>query len=49
MTDITLSPSVYLALALNGLFTGIGSAIGAYLANKHVIERSKKIIEELKT
>lgn len=35
---------VYYGLAINGLFTGLGAAIGTYLANKHVIEGTKKLL-----
>lgn len=47
MTDITLTASVYFALALNGLFTGLGSAIGSYLANKGIIERTNQLLKKL--
>ena len=40
--------NVYLALALNGIFTGLGVAIGSYLANKHIIERGQKIVKKIK-
>lgn len=43
MTSISLTPSVYFALALNGLFTGLGSAIGSYLATKGIIEKWNKL------
>lgn len=39
---------VYIGLALNGLFTGLGAALGTYLANKHVIENAKKLIQKIK-
>ena len=40
---------VYLALAINGIATGMGSAIGTYLANKHVIEGSKSILNRVRS
>ena len=40
---------IYIALAFNGLATGLGSAVGTYLANKHLIEGSKKILNKVKT
>ncbi len=39
---------VYFALAINGIFTGIGVGIGTYIAQRHVIDNSKKIIDKLK-
>ena len=39
---------VYIGLAINGAATGLGSAIGAYLANKHIIEKSQAIINKLR-
>ena len=34
---------VYLGLALNGLFTGLGSAIGIYFAQRFFITHADKI------
>lgn len=48
MTDITLSPAVYVALALNGIFTGLGSALGSYFANKHIIDKIKKLSKRVR-
>lgn len=39
---------VYLGLAVGGLFTGLGAALGTYLANKHVIDGTKKLIDKMK-
>jgi len=39
---------VYLALALNGLFSGLGSALGSYLATKGLIEKTKQLFDKLK-
>lgn len=39
---------VYIALALNGIFTGLGVAIGTYIAQRHIIDSSKKIADKLK-
>jgi hypothetical protein len=38
----------YVQIAMNGLFTGIGVAIGTYLANKHFIEKMEKGINNIK-
>lgn len=40
--DLTKA-DILLGLAINGIFTGLGTAIGIYLANKHVIEGFGKI------
>lgn len=34
---------LYLGMSIAGIFTGLGSALGTYLANKHIIERMEKI------
>lgn len=39
---------IYFALALNGVFTGLGTAVGSYFANRHVIEKSRKLIRRIK-
>ena len=37
---------VYYGLAINGLFTGIGATIGTYLAQNHVINKTKKLFKK---
>ena len=37
----------FIGLALTGLFTGIGAALGSYLANRHIIERTERVINRL--
>ena len=39
---------LYFGLATTGLFTGLGSAIGNYFANKHLIEGVQKITDRIK-
>lgn len=39
---------IYLGLALNGLFSGLGSAIGVYFANKHIVKKSEKLMRRIK-
>jgi hypothetical protein len=39
---------VYIALAINGIFTGLGVAIGTYIAQNHIIESSKKLSSKIK-
>lgn len=50
MTDIIQLQSfnVYIGLAITGLCTGLGSAIGGYLANKHLIQGSENIANKIK-
>lgn len=31
---------VYVGLAISGLFTGLGAALGAYLANNQIVKRT---------
>ncbi|MFA6190655.1 MAG: hypothetical protein WC711_04085 [Candidatus Staskawiczbacteria bacterium] len=35
--------NIYVALAVNGIFTGLGVAIGTYFAQNHVIGRLQKL------
>jgi hypothetical protein len=45
----TIQPlDVYLAAAVMGIFTGLGSAIGSYLANKHITEKLDNLRKRLK-
>lgn len=39
---------VYVALAFNGIFTGIGVAIGTYIAQRHMIDKSQQLLDKLK-
>ena len=39
---------VYVGLALNGIFSGLGCAIGNYFANTHIIKRSQKLINKIR-
>ncbi len=39
---------VLIGLAINGIFTGVGTAIGSYLATKHVTERLERAVNKLK-
>ena len=48
MTAIDLSLGVYIALAINGIFTGLGVAVGTYLAQKHLIDGSKRLIKRIR-
>lgn len=43
MVELT-TINIFVGLAFNGLFTGIGTALGVYFANKHIIQGSGKII-----
>jgi hypothetical protein len=37
-----------LNLILTALFTGIGSGLGMYIANKHLIDKIEKVTNKLK-
>lgn len=39
---------IYIGLMLNGLFTGLGAAIGTYLANHHIIDKSKSMLNRIR-
>jgi hypothetical protein len=44
MVSIDISQfDIYLGLAITGLFTGLGSCVGTFLANNYLINNSKKI------
>lgn len=49
-TIITFTNNIqpYLLVILNAFFTGIGISVGLYIGNKHIIERSQKIIKKIK-
>ena len=38
----------YLLVMINAIFTGIGAALGSYLAQTHIIKRMDKIRKTLK-
>lgn len=40
--------SIYIALAVNGIFTGLGCALGNYMANKHIIDGVKNLKKRIK-
>jgi hypothetical protein len=49
MADVTLTNfSVYIALAISAIFTGLGSAIGSWFANSILIKHSKNIFRKKK-
>ena len=39
---------VYTGLAITGTFIGIGNALGHYLFEEHIKNKTKKIIEKIK-
>jgi hypothetical protein len=39
---------VYIGLAINGAFTGLGSALGGYIATRHIVERIDKLSKKIK-
>lgn len=40
--------NIYIGLAIAGIFTGLGSAIGNYFATKHIIENINKLKDKFK-
>ena len=38
----------WLVIIVNGLFTGLGTAIGNYIANRHLVKQIEKFEEKLK-
>jgi len=40
--------NIYFGIVINAIFTGLGVAIGTYLADNHIIKRGKKIIKRFK-
>lgn len=44
---MALGITEFIGLALTGLFTGIGVALGSYLANRHIIEHTETMIKRL--
>jgi hypothetical protein len=38
---------IYLGLAITGVFSGLGSAVGNYFANQHLIKGTKKLMRRL--
>jgi len=39
---------VYAALAINGIFSGLGAAIGTWLGQRHIISRFENIAGKFK-
>jgi hypothetical protein len=43
-----ISPiNLYIGMAISGIFTGIGVAVGTYIAEKYILSKTKKIIKAL--
>ena len=40
--------NVYVGLAINGVFTGLGAAIGTYVAQSHIIKRAELLRESIR-
>lgn len=47
MVEIS-TPSLLIGLAINGIFTGLGVAIGTWFANKHIVNKLEKVGEKVK-
>jgi len=48
MLEGITSTQVYIAIIVNGVCTGIGVAIGTYLANRFIIKKMERISNTLK-
>ena len=46
-TDLT-SLDLYLAVVINGILTGLGVAIGTYIAQKYSIQRMDRLFKRIK-
>lgn len=40
--------NIYAALAVNGIFTGLGTAIGSYLATKHILKKTERLVRKIR-
>ena len=40
--------NVYVALAINGIFSGIGAATGTYIAQAHIIRGARRVVRRLR-
>ena len=47
MLESLTKTDLYLSMIINGVFTGFAVAIGSYLANKHFIERIKRLMKKI--
>jgi len=49
LTSIELSTwNVYIGLAISGIFSGLGTALGIYFAQRHFIKRGEKLMKRIK-
>ena len=39
--------NLYIGMAISGVFTGIGVAVGTYIAEKYILNKTKKLIKAL--
>lgn len=45
-----ISPiNLYIGMAISGIFSGIGVAVGTYIANKYVLTKTKKLVKALES
>jgi len=38
---------LYIGMTIAGLFTGLGSAVGNYLAQKHLVNSLEKVVKKI--
>lgn len=39
--------NLYVGMAISGIFTGIGVAVGTYIAEKYILSKTKKLMKVL--
>lgn len=39
--------NLYVGMAISGIFTGIGVAVGTYIAEKYILSKTKKLMKIL--
>lgn len=48
-TNLISPINLYIGMAISGVFTGIGVAVGTYIADKYLLTKTKKLIKALET
>jgi hypothetical protein len=43
MVNYITTFQLYFGMIIAGIFTGLGSALGNYLANKHIIDKARQL------
>jgi hypothetical protein len=40
--------NVYIVIIINGIFTGLGVALGTYFANNHIVKKMELLFKKIK-